>query len=74
MQIQAIALQALAQAETGVSRAAQRLSHAAASSGDVVTLSAAAAELLQSKTQLAAAVSVAKTADELTRRTLDVLA
>ena len=73
MQIQAAALTALSRAEAGVSVAAQRLSAVAAGSGDSVTLSAAAVELLQARTAFEAVIEVTKTVDEIAKSTLDVL-
>jgi len=74
VQIQAVALAALSQAEAGVSAASQRLSAAAAGSADSVTLSSAAVELLQARTAFEAAIEVTKTVDEIAESTLDVLA
>lgn len=73
MQIQAADLTALSRAEAGVSVAAQRLSAAAVGSGDSVTLSVAAVELLQARTAFEAAIEVTKTVDEIAKSTLDVL-
>lgn len=79
MQIQAVALAALQRANADFSRAAQAVSQAAAASagaagGDLLSLSAAAVELLQSRTAFEAALAVAETADDIARESLDVLA
>ena len=78
MQIQSIALAALAQADQDFEKAAARLSQAAAqlaptAASDSVSLSDAAVELIQSQAAFEVALELAKTSDEIVERTLDVL-
>ena len=73
MQIQSIALAALAQADQDFSNAAARLSQAAVQTSDSVSLSVAAVELIQARTAFEVALELAKTSDEIIEHSLDVL-
>ncbi len=72
MGIQAIALQGLEQAQSHVDHAARRISGAASS--DSVDLSAETVALLSAKNAFEANLKLAKTADELARGAVSLLA
>ena len=73
MQISAIALQGMQQAEARVEVSAQRLA-GTADPGDTTDLSQEAVALLQARNSFAANVQVAKIANEMEKRTVDLLA
>jgi len=77
MDISAIALQGLQQADAQLQTAAVRIAAAATPDGaniDTVTLSAEIVALMSAKNQFAINASVMKTADELQQTTLNVMA
>jgi flagellar basal body rod protein FlgC len=76
MDILGIAQQGMAQAQTQVEKTANRIAgiNAPSSSTDSVSLSDDMVALLSAKNQFAANVAVAHTADEMQKKTLDLLA
>jgi hypothetical protein len=77
MMVTATALAALSQAHERVAQAAQGLREATAAGpalDDQVDLSAEALRLLVAKDGYDAAIELAKTADEMSRRAIDLLA
>ena len=73
MNVCAIALQGLERAQAGFERSATRIA-TAAEPGDAVDLSAAVAGLLAAKEAFALNLKVVQAADEMERRTIDLLA
>lgn len=78
MTIQATAITALAAASERVERAAEGIRRASAPPGqdgaDTVSLSEEAVRLLAASREFEAAIELARTGDELTETTLDLLA
>ena len=79
MDLSAIALQGLEQGQVQLDKAAARLAGAGAASGDgasldTVDLSAEIVALMSAQTQLSASLSILKTAGEIQKNTLDVMA
>jgi flagellar hook protein FlgE len=79
MDLSAIALQGLEQGQVQLEKAAIRLANAGAGSPDgasldTVDLSAEIVALMSAKTQFSASLSILKTADDIQRNALDVMA
>ena len=72
MTIGSIALASLQDSSVRVQSAAKEVTRAAAS--DQIELSDAAVRLLQARTQLEASLKLARTADEIARHSLDLIA
>ena len=75
MEIQAIALQGLQQAQSQVEQSARRIAAGAQStSGDTVDLAGEIVSLLSARNAFETNLKLAKTADELERSAIDLLA
>jgi len=79
MDLSAIALQGLEQGQVQLEQAATRLAGAGADSADgagldTVDLSAEIVALMSAQNQFSASLSILKTAEELQKNTLDVMA
>jgi len=76
MDLSAIALRGLDQAQAKLEKSAARLASSGALSpdGDTVDLSAEVVALLSAKNAFAAGIKVLRTADEMQRQTIDLLA
>jgi len=79
VELSAIALRGLTQAQDQLESAAERLSPVKSASAtgpphDIADLSQAMADLLQGKDAFAANLKIVKVGDELERRTIDLLA
>lgn len=77
MDVTAVALQGLSQAQARVEKVAQKLSGgvaAQAAAGDIVDLTALAVQLTTAQRSFEANLAVVAVADEMLQHTLDVLA
>ena len=74
MNLTAIALHGLERAGAQVDASARKLAGVSSTSGDIVELSAAAVEMMQAKNGYEANVNVMKTAQEMDKHLLNIMA
>lgn len=74
MDIVGAALSGLQNAQVAFSRAATRIADPAQATGDLVSLSSGATDLIQARDQFSADIKVLKVADDIEKATISLLA